>query len=102
MRVPAGLGIFLSDMGLLGMGYVLYRAALAYSWNAVLMYYFIPYIVRPHRPVSRSPSLPQCHSAALQPLVRPHVLTAHTSSLTKSHTAPRIGEAPSAPRPPAH
>ena len=44
-----GLGIFLSDMGLLGMGYILHRLALIYGWKAVFMYYFVPYVVsNPH------------------------------------------------------
>ena len=53
--VCIGLGIFLSDMGLLGMCYVLHRVALIYSWKAVFMYYFIPYVVsNPHLPPSCS------------------------------------------------
>ena len=54
-NVCIGLGIFLSDMGLLGMGYILHRAALIYGWKAVFMYYFIPYVVsNPHLPPSCS------------------------------------------------
>ncbi|EPS93980.1 hypothetical protein FOMPIDRAFT_1033527 [Fomitopsis schrenkii] len=47
-REDQRLGIFLSDMGLLGMGYVLYRVALIYSWKAVFMYYFIPFVLCNH------------------------------------------------------
>ncbi|KAI0732738.1 hypothetical protein C8Q72DRAFT_745343, partial [Fomitopsis betulina] len=44
-RVDQRLGIFLSNIGLLGMGYGLYSAALIYGWKAIFMYYFVPYVV---------------------------------------------------------
>ncbi|KAI0717651.1 fatty acid desaturase-domain-containing protein [Fomitopsis betulina] len=46
-RADQRLGIFLSDIGLLGMGYGLYSAALIYGWKAIFMYYFVPYVVSP-------------------------------------------------------
>ncbi|CCM00809.1 uncharacterized protein FIBRA_02851 [Fibroporia radiculosa] len=45
-RPEERLGIVLSDIGLIGMGSILYYASKLYGGKAVLMYYFIPYVVR--------------------------------------------------------
>ncbi|KAH9924159.1 fatty acid desaturase-domain-containing protein [Fomitopsis serialis] len=47
-RPDQRLGIFLSDIGLLGMVWILYRLANIYGAKAVLMYYFIPYVLCNH------------------------------------------------------
>jgi len=47
-RPDQRLGIFLSDIGLLGMAWLLYRLANMYGAKAVLMYYFIPYVLCNH------------------------------------------------------
>ncbi|TFY69825.1 hypothetical protein EVJ58_g181 [Rhodofomes roseus] len=46
--IRSGLGILLSDIGILGMGLVLRRAANLYGAWAVFMYYFIPYVLCNH------------------------------------------------------
>ncbi|KAI0732229.1 hypothetical protein C8Q72DRAFT_882663 [Fomitopsis betulina] len=54
-RVDQWLSIFLSDIGLLGMGYGLYSAALIYGWKAIFMYYFVPYMLCNHWYVCSAP-----------------------------------------------
>ncbi|KAI0729087.1 hypothetical protein C8Q72DRAFT_884773 [Fomitopsis betulina] len=49
------LGIFLSNIGLLGMGYGLYSAALIYGWKAIFMYYFVPYMLCNHWYICSAP-----------------------------------------------
>ncbi|CDO70622.1 hypothetical protein BN946_scf184748.g20 [Trametes cinnabarina] len=39
------LGIVISDIGLIGMMYLLYLFAQAYGWTALIMYYVFPYMV---------------------------------------------------------
>lgn len=41
------MGIFASDIALLAMGSLLVYAGQTYGWKAVLMYYVIPWMVRP-------------------------------------------------------
>lgn len=43
--VLTGLGIFMSDVGLIGMMSLLYLFARTYGWSAFVMYYFVPYVV---------------------------------------------------------
>ncbi|KAI0674370.1 fatty acid desaturase-domain-containing protein [Trametes maxima] len=42
------LGIFISDVGLIGMMSLLYAFARAYGWKALAMYYFVPYVLCNH------------------------------------------------------
>ncbi|EIW55651.1 uncharacterized protein TRAVEDRAFT_171450 [Trametes versicolor FP-101664 SS1] len=42
------LGIFISDVGLIGMMSLLYLFARTYGWTALAMYYFIPYVLCNH------------------------------------------------------
>ena len=62
-RMITGLSIFLSDIGLLGMGYGLYSAALIYGWKAIFTYYFVPYMVSPLHCTPISSQLTQPSSA---------------------------------------
>ena len=40
-----GMSIFISDVGLITMMYLLYLFGHAYGWKAFVGYYFIPYVV---------------------------------------------------------
>ncbi|KAI0635236.1 fatty acid desaturase-domain-containing protein [Trametes polyzona] len=42
------LGIFISDVGLVGMMSLLYLFARTYGWQAFVMYYFVPYVLCNH------------------------------------------------------
>ena len=41
-----GMSIFISDVGLITMMYLLYLFGHACGWKAFVAYYFIPYVVR--------------------------------------------------------
>ena len=43
--METGLSIFVSDVGLIGMMYLLYLFGQTYGWKALVAYYFIPYVV---------------------------------------------------------
>lgn len=40
-----GLSILISDIGLIGMGWLLYQFGQTYGWKAFVAYYFVPYVV---------------------------------------------------------
>lgn len=61
------MSIFVTDVGLAGMLYLLYTFGQAYGWKALAAYYFVPYVVsdicppgsRPQRVLTRLRSPPQ-------------------------------------------
>ncbi|RPD65587.1 hypothetical protein L226DRAFT_456472 [Lentinus tigrinus ALCF2SS1-7] len=42
------MSILISDIGLVGMGWLLYQFGQAYGWKAFVVYYFIPYVLCNH------------------------------------------------------
>ncbi|KAI0360610.1 hypothetical protein OH77DRAFT_702383 [Trametes cingulata] len=42
------MGIFISDLGLIGMMSLLYLFARSYGWSALVKYYFVPYVLCNH------------------------------------------------------
>lgn len=50
IHTPPGRGILISDIGISAMLFALVCCCYTWGWTSVVMYYFIPYMVRPLSP----------------------------------------------------